>query len=137
MIPRLARIMCGALAAACLVFLQGTGALAGTTGVISGTVTAADTGAPIAGAEVSATSPTGHYTTVTNSRGFFAFTGVSPDTYTVSFKADGFQSQLATGINVYPDQTARADARLPRGLRTIATVPVRAMAGAYQPTQTV
>src|SRR5215472_4428422 len=137
MILRLSRITCGVLATACLVILQGTAALAGTTGVISGTVTAADTGAPIAGVQVSATSPTGQYSTTTNAKGFYAFTGVSPDTYNVSFKAEGYQPQVVLGVSVFADQATRADARLPRGLRTIATVPVRAMAGAYQPTQTV
>ncbi len=137
MYVKLIRAMLGLLVLVCLSLVQVTGALAGTTGVISGTVYNASTGAPLAGVKVSATSPTGQYTSVTNATGFYSFTGVSPDTYTLSFKAEGYQPYVTSGISVFADQTSRVDARLQKGLTTLATIPVHGMAGAYQPTQTV
>ncbi|HEY7982428.1 MAG TPA: hypothetical protein VID19_13220, partial [Candidatus Eremiobacteraceae bacterium] len=54
------------IAAAFISVFVHTAALAGTTGVISGKVTSADTGAPLSGVKVSATSPTGRYAATTN-----------------------------------------------------------------------
>ena len=137
MYTKMFRALLGLVVLICLSLCQVTGALAGQTGVISGTVVNAATGSPIAGVSVTAVSPTGKYSTVTNSTGFYSFTGVSPDTYTVSFKADGYQSAVQGGVNVYADQTTPVNARLQKGITTLATIPVHGQAGAYQPSQTV
>lgn len=110
--------------------------LAGTTGVISGTAVDSKTGRAVAGVTVNAVSPSASYTAKTDSRGFFSFTGVSPDTYTVSFQATGFQPVSSTGVSVFADQVATANVTLQSALKTIGSVSVRSAGGAYQPTQT-
>ncbi|HMD01509.1 MAG TPA: carboxypeptidase-like regulatory domain-containing protein, partial [Candidatus Baltobacteraceae bacterium] len=118
-------------------FLQTAGTLvAGTTGTISGTITDQKTGAPLPNVTVSAVSPTGHYTSHTDAKGFFAFTGVSPDTYTVSFELTGHRPASLTGINVFADQVASVSTKLSTELQTIGSVTARAPGGAFQPTQT-
>jgi hypothetical protein len=110
---------------------------AGTTGVISGKVIDAQTGARLAGVLVDAVSPTGRYSTKSTQAGFYAFAGVSPDTYTLTFTLQGFQSTKIVGVTVYPDQAVRVRAALAPGLKTLATVTVHASGAAYQPANTV
>src|SRR5579883_315064 len=62
------------------------------TGIISGRVTAT-TGEPIAGARVTAQSPSGKYTAITAADGRYTLVGVAPDTYTVSVAAAQYESQ--------------------------------------------
>ena len=81
-------------------------AIASTSGVISGKVTIALTGAPLAGAKVAATSPTGHYSATTNATGFYSMTGVGTDTYTLTFTHDGYEPYSVQGINVFADQSS-------------------------------
>ena len=89
---------------------------AGTTGTINGTITNSATKLPLAGVTVDAVSPTGHYSGTTNAQGFFAFNGVSPDTYTVSFELKGFTPASFTGINVFADQTQNVSTTLAKSL---------------------
>jgi len=110
--------------------------LAGTTGTISGTITDQKTTAPLAGVRVSAVSPTGQYSSKTDAKGFYSFTGVTPDTYTVSFELTGYQPASLTGVNVFADQVAAVSLGLNKSLRTIGTVTARSPGGAFQPTQT-
>src|SRR5690349_8973814 len=82
---------------------QGTWALAGTTGRISGTVLSADTGAPLANARVIASSPSQTTTTMSDASGTFAFLSLTPDTYTVSVEKSGYQSASQPGVVVFAD----------------------------------
>jgi hypothetical protein len=77
-------------------------AKAGTTGTLTGYVlTGTDT--PVAGAAVTAASPTGTYTTTTDADGYFSFVSLSPDTYDVTASKDGYQSIVDSGITVVAD----------------------------------
>ncbi len=130
------RLIVGVLLAVALFFNSAGTLLAGTTGTISGTVTDSKTSAPLPGVRVTAVSPTGQYASRTDAKGFFSFTGVAPDTYTVSYELTGYQPVSLTGVNVFADQVANASTPLLKSLRTIGSVVARSPGGAYQPTQT-
>jgi len=97
-------------------------AIAGTTGTITGTVTDVGTGAPIANVRVTAAAASGTQTTTTNASGFYSLQQLIPDTYTVSFQAQGYQAASSPGITVQQDLTTRLDQRLQKELKTIASV---------------
>ena len=107
-------------------------AFAGTTGNISGTITAA-TGAPIAGAKVTVAAPSGRYTATTDGKGFFSIAGVVPDTYTVSIVAPGFESLTISGVTVFQDQDSPVNQRLNKQLQNIGRTTTRSQSSAYQP----
>ena len=69
-------------------FLSPSLVLAGTTGSISGQVVN-DSGKPVAGALVRATSPSQNASTTSDSSGHFAFLALAPDTYVVSAEKQG------------------------------------------------
>ena len=118
-----------------LFFATGT-ARAATTGVLSGTVTDAASHTPVANVRVSAVAPTGRYSATSNSRGFYAITGVYADTYVVSFEAAGYSATSMPGITVLADQTAVVNIQLRKTLTTIASVTAVGRSGGYQPEQT-
>lgn len=97
-----------AVLALLVVAFQGTWALAGTVGSIQGTVTDSD-GHPIAGASVTAVSPSQTAHGVTDSKGFFALLNLSPDTYAVTASKDGYDSTTLNGLTVQADQQTRGD----------------------------
>src|SRR5215472_10300259 len=97
-----------ALLALLVVAFQGTWALAGTTGSIQGFVTDSD-GHPIAGASVTAVSPSQSAHSTTDGKGFFALLNLSPDTYSVTSSKDGYDSSTLSGLTVQADQTTRGD----------------------------
>jgi hypothetical protein len=101
---------------------QETSALAGTTGRMNGTVLQADTGAPIANAKVTASSPTQTASTTTDGSGHFGFISLAPDTYNVSVEKDGFQAVSVAGTTVFADATATVSLRMTAALTTIAKV---------------
>ncbi|MFY9663804.1 MAG: TonB-dependent receptor [Candidatus Cybelea sp.] len=101
---------------------QETWALASVTGGLTGTVVDADTSAPIAGAQVTATSPSQSVTTTTDAAGHFTFLTLSPDTYTVTSSKSGFQSTSVPGQSVFADTVQVVSLRMPKTLRTIAHV---------------
>ncbi|HET9342512.1 MAG TPA: TonB-dependent receptor [Candidatus Eremiobacteraceae bacterium] len=100
-----------ALLALLVVAFQGTWALAGTTGSIQGIVTDSD-GHPIAGAAVTAISPSQSAHSVTDSKGFFALLNLSPDTYAVTASKDGYDASTLNGLTVQADQATRGDLSL-------------------------
>ncbi|MEO9263927.1 MAG: TonB-dependent receptor [Candidatus Baltobacteraceae bacterium] len=104
---------------------QGTWALAGTTGGISGTVTDV-AGAPIAGAAVKVVAAAQTSTTATDSTGHFVFLSLSPDTYTVSVEKDQYSPVSFAGVSVFADQTNSLAFRMEKSLKTIATVTSKA-----------
>src|ERR1700726_4483209 len=85
--------------------LQGTtSVLAGTTGSISGTVIDASTNQPIAGAKVTALSPSQSVTTTTGPDGRYTFLSLSPDTYTITVAAGSkYEQSSLSGISVLAD----------------------------------
>ncbi|MBV8531985.1 MAG: TonB-dependent receptor, partial [Candidatus Eremiobacteraeota bacterium] len=100
---------------------QGTWALAGVTGNVAGTVK--DTsGAPIAGAEVQAVSPSMTRTATTDAGGHFVILSLAPDTYTVNLNKSGYQGISFPGLVVFADQTQQVAYTMTKALRTIAHV---------------
>lgn len=131
------RSMLAFLALALFVVQATPPAFAGTTGVISGTVTDAQTKAPLADVRVTAVSPTGTYSATTNARGFYSMTGVFSDTYAVSFQLQGYEPVSIPGVTVFADQGQTLNVSLTKQLKTIAKVVARSSGGAFQPNQTV
>ena len=82
---------------------QGTWALAGTTGGLSGSVVDADSGAPVAGADVTVASPSQTATRTTDAAGRFVYLVLPPDTYTVTITKNGYQSISVPGQVVFAD----------------------------------
>ncbi len=101
---------------------QGTWALAGTTGGLSGSVVDADNSAPVAGAQVTASSPSQNATGTTDATGHFTFLTLPPDTYTVTIAKSGYQSISVPGQVVFADTVQNVTVRLPKALKTIAHV---------------
>jgi hypothetical protein len=93
-----------ALLALLLLTFQGTWALAGTTGGLSGAVVLSD-GTPLAGAKVAATSPSESTSTTTDATGHFSFVSLTPDTYTVTASKDGYDTVSLSGVTVLADAT--------------------------------
>ena len=100
-------------------------ALAGTTGVLTGTVVDATTGKPVAGATVTATSPSQTVTQKTDASGRYTILSLAPDTYTVSVEEPGFQPASDAGITIAADTTATVGLQLSKQLRTIGKVATR------------
>jgi hypothetical protein len=119
-----------------LIVCQATWTLAGTVGAINGRVTD-DSGKPIADVHVSAVAPSYQIKTTTGSNGFYAFIGLPPDTYTVTFTEEGYITQTVTGITINQDQTYVLNFTLVREVKTLGRVPVRGSTSLVQPTQTV
>ena len=118
---------------AAFVLSQGTWVLAGTTGVLRGTIEETTTAAPIAGATVTANSPSGNVTTTSDAAGHFAFLSLSPDTYTVDVQKTGYQEQSLPGVSVFADATQVVTLRLDKSLKTIANVTARAAGNLVKP----
>ncbi|HEY5340639.1 MAG TPA: carboxypeptidase-like regulatory domain-containing protein [Candidatus Aquilonibacter sp.] len=92
-----------------------------TTATISGVVTSAQ-GAPVAGAHVSAASPSGRYDGRTDAKGVFRLMGVQSDTYTVSVEARGFVTAVQGGITALPASSAALVVVLTPAIATIGSV---------------
>lgn len=131
------RTMAAASFAVLLVALSVSAAFAGTTGVIRGTVTDAQTKAPLANVQVTASSPSGTYSATTNARGFYSMLGVFSDTYMLSFQIERYKPVSIPGVVVFADQSQVVNASLTKQLKTIAKVVARSSGGAFQPNQTV
>src|SRR5208283_3695025 len=113
-------------------------AAGGQVGAVNGTVVDAQSGAPLAGASVALTSPSGSYSTKTNASGFFSFLGVNVDTYVLSIQDQGYELMSESGVTVTGDQTlGLGNVKLSKELRTIGRITSRSAAGAFQPTQTI
>ena len=78
-------------------------AFAGTTGQLSGVALDAATQAPIAGAKITAKSPSALETTTADKGGHFTFASLPPDTYSVTLEAPGYTSATVDGIGVVSD----------------------------------
>ncbi len=100
---------------------QGTWALAGTTGGISGYVRETS-GAPVADATLKAVSPSGVASSRTDATGHFNFLSLSPDTYTITVSKEGFADESVPGVVVFADQTETLNITQDKKLSTIARV---------------
>jgi hypothetical protein len=100
---------------------QGTWALAGTTGGITGTVTD-ESGAPVAGASVKIVSASQSANASTDAAGKFNFLSLAPDTYTVSIEKDGYNPLAYAGVTVFADNQLTLSFRMTKALKTIAKV---------------
>ncbi len=98
---------------------------AGTTGVLSGTVTDARTQKPVAGVKIDAVSPSISVHAITDGAGFYNLPNLPPDTYTVSFSAQGYDQFVMGGVTVNQDQTTQVGAALATSLKTIGSVQTR------------
>ncbi|MGC1335824.1 MAG: TonB-dependent receptor, partial [Candidatus Cybelea sp.] len=122
MIRRSLRHLVTALTLLVAFVCQETWALAGVTGGLTGSVTDADTSAPVAGAQVTATSPSQSATVTTDARGNFGFLTLAPDTYTISVSKSGYQPVSVPGQVVLADTVQSVPVRVLKTLRTIARV---------------
>jgi hypothetical protein len=84
-------------------FFAAPRAFAGTTGQLSGVAVDAATQAPIAGAKITANSPSALETTTTDKGGHFTFASLPPDTYSVTLEAPGYTAATVDGIGVVSD----------------------------------
>lgn len=108
-----------------------------TTGAISGVVTDAQSGAPLAGVTVDAVSGSGNRRTVTDAKGFYTLQALLPDTYTVSFQHEGYAPDSVPGVTVQQVLTVHLDARLAKeGMKTIAHITSRGPSNLVKPTVT-
>ncbi len=101
---------------------QETWALAGTTGGLTGSVVDATSSAPIAGAVVTASSPSQTASVTTDASGRFGFLTLAPDTYTVSVTKDQYQPTTEAGQIVFADTVQTVTIRVQKSLTTIAHV---------------
>jgi hypothetical protein len=115
------------------VVCQGTLVLAGTTGVLSGVVSDSDSNAPIAGATVTASSPSQKATTTTDGGGHYTFLNLAPDTYTVSIDAPGYQPKEVPGVTIAADNTRTLALATVKELKTIGRVTTRSAASLVKP----
>ncbi|HEY7993405.1 MAG TPA: TonB-dependent receptor [Candidatus Eremiobacteraceae bacterium] len=119
-----------------LVFGQETRVLAGSTGQITGKVTDSVTGAAVAGAGITAVSPSGTYRTTTDARGDFAVVNVYPDTYRVTASAAGYQTAMSDGNSVIQNNSAVVNIALSKQLTVLSHVTVRGATSVVQPSVT-
>jgi hypothetical protein len=115
--------------------LQGTtSVLAGTTGAITGTVVDPSSNQPVAGARVTAASPSQTASTTTDPSGRFSFVSLTPDTYTVSVAATSARDVASvSGVTVQADQSVTVNLQQPQKLKVIGTVTSRAAAALVKP----
>src|SRR6516165_5095171 len=100
---------------------QGTWALAGVTGNITGAVHDAS-GAPLAGVQVEAVAPSGTRSATTDAGGHFVMLSLAPDTYTINLTKSGYQSVSFPGVTVFADQSQSVAYTMQQALKTIARV---------------
>lgn len=116
-----------ALLALTVLLVQGTWALAGSTGNINGTVRDQN-GSPVALAKVSVVSPSQSVTLTTSNGGFYSALGLSPDTYNITATKEGYDSATLYGVTVQADQTSRADITIKPATKVLGRVTTTATA---------
>jgi hypothetical protein len=106
---------------------------ASTTGSIRGRVVDASTNAPIAGAKVTAESPSQTASTLTDSSGSFSFLALGPDSYTLKVEKTGYEPASQAGAVVFADQSSTYVITLASSLHTIAHVASRSSGSLVRP----
>lgn len=125
--------LCVLLLSLSLVCLGGEAAIAGTTGTITGTVVDASTRAAIAGAEVTASSPSQVERVTTDASGRYTFLSLAPETYTISVSRAGYDTVAIAGVSVFADQSQSIPVVLQKSLRQIARVTSRSSLSPVRP----
>ena len=117
-----------------LVLQLTTGVLAGTTGRVTGVVVDATAQTPIAGAKVTAASPSQTTVTTTDASGHFAFLSLPPDTYTFTVGgSDAYDASSVAGVTVQADQVLNETLSQAKKLKTIGKVVSRAASSLVKP----
>jgi Carboxypeptidase regulatory-like domain len=124
-----------ALVALVVLLIQGTWALAGTTGNIEGKATDQN-GNALTAVKVTATSPSQSGSSVTGSNGFYSILDLSPDTYSVTGTKDGYETTTVYGITVTADQSTAADLHMKTAIKTIGRITTTATATVVSKTVT-
>ncbi|HET8725093.1 MAG TPA: carboxypeptidase-like regulatory domain-containing protein [Anaeromyxobacteraceae bacterium] len=115
--------------AALALSLAGAASAQNITGQVVGWVTDAETGKPIAGATVTATSPGWIPQTVrTDSRGYYVLALLPPEHYEILVEAPGFEAPVARRATVMIDWRIRNDVRLLSTARSSAAPPAEPVA---------
>jgi len=99
---------------------------AGTTGALVGRVVDAATKLPLAGATITAVSPSQSATTKSDAGGSFRFLTLAPDTYVIGVERPGYDAVSVSGVTVVADQSQTLPIALAKTLRTIGAVTSRA-----------
>jgi hypothetical protein len=121
-----------AVAALACIFLATSSAPAGTTGALTGRLVD-NAGSPIAGARITATSPSESVSTTSTASGAFSFVSLSPDTYTLVASKDGYESVSQTGITVVADNTRTITLTASKAVKLLGRVDVRDTVGLVRP----
>ena len=112
-------------------------AVGGINGSIRGTLIEPKANAPVSGAAVAATSPSGTYKATTDSGGHFQFLQIPTDTYVLSFEKQGFDPTTLTGVTVIGDSTVDlGSVKFQKAIRVIGSVTAHSVNSAFQPSQT-
>ena len=114
-------------------------AAGGQYGNLVGSISDATSKAPIAGALVTAVSPSGRYSASTDARGRFSILQMVVDTYTVTVTKQGYETLSLPGQTLQGDQTTAIGQWLLNHAtpKTIAHVASRSAGGAFQPSNTI
>jgi len=118
--------------AVALVSINGA-VLAGTTGAIRGRVYDTATLAPIAGAKVTALSPSQGATFTTDAQGNYAFLSLAPDSYNLTAEKSGYDTASVKGITVLADQVQNVPMALVKSITTLGRVSVTASTALVRP----
>jgi hypothetical protein len=127
------------VAALCLVAvvaLLPPASYAATGGIVRGTITDAQSHAPIAGVAISAKSPSGNYNATSDAKGQFSIIGVLPDDYTLIFSKSGYENATATVVVLNGSQQT-VNTTMSTKLKTIASTHSRSAGSAYQRGMTI
>jgi len=122
----------GMLAATAALMAINLPCAAGTTGSLSGYVTLSDS-TPLAGAKVTATSPTQASMTATDAHGHFVFISLVPDTYTVTASKEGYDTVTQSGITVIADNARTITMTTRASVKTLSREVVRATGELVKP----
>ena len=112
-------------------------AAGGQSGNLQGIITSGATGQPVQGAAITASSPTGNYSTTTDAKGAFQIIGMNVDTYTVSAKSPGYNALVLSGVTIEGDQTVNIGSQaLSKTTQVIGRTTGRSPSSVFQPAQT-
>lgn len=122
------------LTAALVVCLASPLAEGSTTGIVSGVVTDAATGAKLAGVNIAIKGT--NLTTVTDANGYFVFTNVAPGRYAVVASLVGYGEAEIADLQVVMDVTAKADFQLKQAVTEEKEAEVKVTRPLVQPSVT-
>lgn len=128
------RVLIAALFVAAIALRGPPSGLAGTTGAIDGTVVDRESHQPVAGARVTAASPSQSATTTADAMGRFSFVSLAPDRYDVSVESTSQrESASVRGVPVQADQTLTVLVEQTRKFAVIGSVGSRSASELVKP----